>query len=80
MFKATGDSFYLEIVCPDGDIKFFVFERDYFWKSYFWKKHALMLTCNFDFQDCQKFVPSKIPAYAPEAHAKIYIFKIYDKI
>ena len=20
MFKATGDSFYLETVCPDGDI------------------------------------------------------------
>ena len=33
MFKATGDSFYFEIVCPNGDIYSFVFERDYFWKK-----------------------------------------------
>ena len=37
-------------------LKTFVFERDYF-DSYFWKKHTLMLTFNFDFQNCQKFVP-----------------------
>ena len=52
MFKATGDSFYLEIVCPNGGIYSFVFERDYFWK-----KRTIMLTLNFDFQNCQKIVP-----------------------
>ena len=58
MLKTTGTSSYLEILCPGWDIyKNFVCERDYFWKSYFWKKHILMLTFNFDFQNCQKFVP-----------------------
>ena len=54
-------------------LKFFVFERDYFWKTYFWKKHILMLTFNFDFQNCNNLcpnfqkppLPSKIPGYAP---------------
>ena len=59
MFKVTGDSFHLEIICPDWDVfqNIFVFERDYFWKNYFWKKRILMLTFKFDFQNCQKFVP-----------------------
>ena len=35
-------------------LKVFVFERE----SYFWKKRTIMLTFKFDFQNCQKFVPS----------------------
>ena len=34
-------------------IKLVVFERE----SYFWLKRTVMLTFNFDFQKCQKFVP-----------------------
>ena len=34
-------------------IKLVVFERD----SYFWMKCTVMLTFNFDFNNCQKFVP-----------------------
>ena len=34
-------------------IKLVVFERE----SYFWLKRTVMLTFNFNFQNCQKFVP-----------------------
>ena len=34
-------------------MKLVVFERD----SYFWIKCTVMLTFNFDFNNCQKFVP-----------------------
>ena len=33
-------------------LKSFVFERDYFWKEC-----TIILTFNFDFQNCQKLVP-----------------------
>ena len=33
--------------------KLIVFERE----SYFWKKRTLMLTFDFDFQNCQNCVP-----------------------
>ena len=58
MFKAAGDYFHLEIVCPDWDIyQNFLYLKDIIWKGYFWKKHTLMLTFNFDFKNCQKIVP-----------------------
>ena len=53
MFKANADSFYCENVCPDGDI----YWSFCIWKNFFWKKGTLMLTFNFDFQNCQKFMP-----------------------
>ena len=56
MFKLLVTSFYHEIDWVPGLgylLKLFVFERD----SDFWKKRNLMLTFNFGFQNCQKFVP-----------------------
>ena len=58
MFKATGDSFYLEILCPDWDVyKNFWYLKEIIFESYFWKKRILMLTFDLDFQNCQNFVP-----------------------
>ena len=66
MFKATGDSFYLEIVCSVGDIYI----------------TSIFRTSKNLCPNLQKPpLPSKIPAYAPEAHAKIYDikFKMFPK-
>ena len=58
MCNTTGDSYYLEIVCPDGDIyqSFLYLKEIIFDRSYFWKERTKMFTFNFDFQNCQNFV------------------------
>ena len=58
MFKATGDSFYLEVLCPDWDIyEKCLYLKEIIFESHFWKKRILLLTFDFDFQNCQNFVP-----------------------
>ena len=55
MFKLPGILFFF-LNCMLGLgylIKLVVFERD----SYFWLKRTVMLTLNFDFQNCEKSVP-----------------------
>ena len=75
MFKPTGDSFYLEIVCPDGNIyerfwylKEIIFERVIFGRSALWCLHVTLTfrTAKTLCPNLQKPpLPSKIPGYAP---------------
>ena len=55
-------------------LKFFVFERDYFWKSYFWKKRILILNLTLTFRTANNFekppLHSKIPGYTPDKQSK----------
>ena len=76
MFKAIGDSFYLEILCPDWDIyQHFLYMKKIFLKELFLEEvrfNAKHLTLTFrtvknlcpNFQ--KPLLPPKIPGYVPD--------------
>ena len=75
MFKATGDSYYLEIVCPDGDIyqRFFYLKEIIFEEVIFGRSALKCLHLTLTFRTAKNLcpnlqkplLPQDIPGYAP---------------